>query len=133
MPVIDDSWVSVAVRSWRRARRRGPTASRTSSRAGASSLMRTILLLRQWNLSTSLWIKDSPGGEGVVVTSQTSGERHMVNEKYDVVVVGGGTAGLGAALTLGRARRTVLVIDAGAPRNAPAGHVHNYLGREGTP
>jgi thioredoxin reductase len=57
----------------------------------------------------------------------------MVNEKYDVVVVGGGTAGLGAALTLGRARRTVLVIDAGAPRNAPAGHVHNYLGREGTP
>jgi thioredoxin reductase (NADPH) len=57
----------------------------------------------------------------------------MVDEKYDVVVVGGGPAGLSAALTLGRARRTVLVIDAGAPRNAPAGHVHNYLGREGTP
>jgi len=51
---------------------------------------------------------------------------------YDVVVVGGGAAGLGAALTLGRARRSVLVVDAGAPRNAPAGHVHNYLGREGT-
>ena len=33
----------------------------------------------------------------------------------------------------GRARRTVLVVDAGDPRNAPAGHVHNYLGREGTP
>jgi thioredoxin reductase len=51
---------------------------------------------------------------------------------YDVVVVGGGTAGLSAALTLSRARRSVLVVDAGAPRNAPAGHVHNYLGREGT-
>ena len=52
---------------------------------------------------------------------------------YDVVVVGGGAAGLSGALALGRARRTVLVVDAGDPRNAPAGHVHNYLGREGTP
>jgi thioredoxin reductase/SAM-dependent methyltransferase len=56
-----------------------------------------------------------------------------VNEKYDVVVVGGGAAGLAGALTLARARRSVLVIDAGSPRNAPAGHVHNYLGREGAP
>jgi thioredoxin reductase (NADPH) len=53
--------------------------------------------------------------------------------EYDVVVVGGGAAGLSGALALGRARRTVLVVDAGDPRNAPAGHVHNYLGREGTP
>ncbi|MGZ4693742.1 MAG: NAD(P)/FAD-dependent oxidoreductase [Acidimicrobiales bacterium] len=52
---------------------------------------------------------------------------------YDVVVVGGGAAGLAGALALARARRSVLVIDAGSPRNAPAGHVHNYLGREGTP
>ncbi|MGF7235898.1 MAG: NAD(P)/FAD-dependent oxidoreductase [Frankia sp.] len=54
-----------------------------------------------------------------------------MDEQFDVVVVGGGTAGLSAALTLGRARRSVLVIDDGAPRNAPARHVHNYLGREG--
>jgi thioredoxin reductase len=54
-------------------------------------------------------------------------------DKYDVVVIGGGAAGLSGALTLARARRSVLVVDAGAPRNAPAGHVHNYLGREGTP
>lgn len=53
------------------------------------------------------------------------------NESYDVAVVGGGPAGLSAALTLGRSRRSVLVIDAGAPRNAPADHMHNYLGREG--
>ena len=52
---------------------------------------------------------------------------------YDVVVVGGGAAGLSGALALGRARRSVLVLDAGEPRNAPAGHVHGYLGREGTP
>ncbi|MCU1613308.1 MAG: thioredoxin reductase [Frankiales bacterium] len=53
--------------------------------------------------------------------------------QYDVVVVGGGAAGLSGALTLARAGRAVLVVDAGEPRNAPAGHVHNYLGREGTP
>lgn len=53
--------------------------------------------------------------------------------KYDVIVVGGGAAGLSGAKTLARARRSVLVVDDGQPRNAPAGHVHNYLAREGTP
>ena len=52
---------------------------------------------------------------------------------YDVVVVGGGPAGLSAALTLARARRAVLVVDDGQPRNAPAGRVHNYLAGDGTP
>lgn len=52
---------------------------------------------------------------------------------YEVVVVGGGAAGLSGALTLARARRRVLVIDAGSPRNAPAEGVHAYLGHEGTP
>ncbi len=50
-----------------------------------------------------------------------------------MVVIGGGAAGLSGAMALGRARRSVLVIDAGDPRNAPAGHVHNYLGNEGIP
>jgi thioredoxin reductase len=54
-----------------------------------------------------------------------------VDEQYDVVVIGGGAAGLSGALALSRARRSVLVVDDGAPRNARAGHVHNYLGREG--
>src|SRR5687768_13046868 len=55
------------------------------------------------------------------------------NEMYDVVVIGGGVAGLSGAMALGRSRRKVLVIDAGEPRNAPAAHAHNYLGREGVP
>ena len=57
----------------------------------------------------------------------------MDDADYDVLVIGGGAAGLAGALALGRSRRSVLVVDAGEPRNAPAGHVHNYLGREGTP
>ena len=52
---------------------------------------------------------------------------------YEVVVIGGGAAGLGAAVALARSRRSVLVIDAGEPRNAPADGVHNFLTREGTP
>jgi thioredoxin reductase len=55
-----------------------------------------------------------------------------VETRYDVVVVGGGAAGLSGALALARARRSVLVVDAGQPRNATAGQVHNYLSRDGT-
>jgi thioredoxin reductase len=50
---------------------------------------------------------------------------------YDVVVVGGGAAGLSAALVLARARRTVVVVDAGGPRNGPAAHMHGFLSRDG--
>jgi thioredoxin reductase len=53
--------------------------------------------------------------------------------QYDVVVIGGGAAGLSAALVLLRARRKVLVVDAGAPRNAPAGHMYGFLSRDGLP
>jgi thioredoxin reductase len=55
-----------------------------------------------------------------------------MDERYDVVVVGGGAAGLSGALALTRARRSVLVVDGGEPRNAPADAMHNYLGRDGT-
>jgi thioredoxin reductase/2-polyprenyl-3-methyl-5-hydroxy-6-metoxy-1,4-benzoquinol methylase len=53
--------------------------------------------------------------------------------RFDVAVIGGGAAGLSAALILGRARRTVVVVDAGAPRNAPAAGVHGFLSRDGFP
>ncbi|MER5419141.1 NAD(P)/FAD-dependent oxidoreductase [Streptosporangium roseum] len=52
---------------------------------------------------------------------------------FDVVVVGGGPAGMSATLTLGRAHRAVLLLDAGEGRNAPAEAVHNFLTRDGTP
>jgi len=52
---------------------------------------------------------------------------------YDVVIVGGGPSGLSAALALGRARRRVLLFDAGPPRNARAAHLQNFVTRDGTP
>ncbi|HEY8457460.1 MAG TPA: bifunctional NAD(P)/FAD-dependent oxidoreductase/class I SAM-dependent methyltransferase [Actinopolymorphaceae bacterium] len=55
-------------------------------------------------------------------------ERHC-----DVAVIGGSAAGLAAALQVVRQRRSVIVIDAGDPRNAPATHMHSYLGYEGVP
>jgi thioredoxin reductase/SAM-dependent methyltransferase len=55
-------------------------------------------------------------------------ERHA-----DVAIIGGSAAGLAAALQLGRQHRSVIVIDDARPRNAPAAHMHGYLGREGTP
>jgi thioredoxin reductase len=51
----------------------------------------------------------------------------------DVLVIGGGAAGLSAALVLSRARRHVLVVDGGEPRNAPAAHMHGFLSRDGFP
>ncbi|MDX6323434.1 MAG: hypothetical protein QOF52_3292 [Propionibacteriaceae bacterium] len=52
---------------------------------------------------------------------------------YDVVIIGGGAAGLSAALVLSRARRRVLVVDSGEPRNAPAAQMHGFLSRDGMP
>ena len=65
---------------------------------------------------------------GIVIVEKLN---NRVVEEYDVVVVGGGAAGLSAAVTLGRALRSVLVIDAGEPRNAPAAGVHGFLSRDG--
>jgi thioredoxin reductase (NADPH) len=55
----------------------------------------------------------------------------MTTTHHDVLIIGGGAAGLSAATTLARSLRDVLVVDAGEPRNAPAHSAHNLLGREG--
>ena len=54
-------------------------------------------------------------------------------DTYDAIVVGGGVAGLSAALVLGRARRRTLVVDSGGQSNQAAGHVGGLLGHDGTP
>lgn len=56
----------------------------------------------------------------------------MTTTDADVVIVGGGAAGLSAALMLSRSRRSVTVLDAGTPRNRPSEHLHGYLGHDGT-
>lgn len=58
--------------------------------------------------------------------------KHHGEMPYDVIIVGGGPAGLSAALALGRARRKVLLCDFGARRNAAASHIHNFVTRDGT-
>ena len=65
------------------------------------------------------------------IVGNTAPER--AGGSYDAVVVGAGTAGLSAALVLGRSRRRVLVLDGGQPRNAPSSGVHYFLTRDGTP
>ncbi|MFB8352186.1 NAD(P)/FAD-dependent oxidoreductase [Streptomyces niveus] len=68
----------------------------------------------------------------VDANSETQSETQSEAE-YDAVVIGGGAAGLNGALMLARSRRSVLVIDSGTPRNAPAQGVHGLLGQEGVP
>ncbi|HEX6500123.1 MAG TPA: NAD(P)/FAD-dependent oxidoreductase [Micromonosporaceae bacterium] len=64
----------------------------------------------------------------------TNSDRTLTEQSsYDVVVIGGGVGGLNAALVLARARRTVAVVDAGKPRNAPSPHMHGFLSRDGVP
>ncbi|HEY4348759.1 MAG TPA: NAD(P)/FAD-dependent oxidoreductase [Gaiellaceae bacterium] len=58
---------------------------------------------------------------------------HRKPATHDVIVIGGGAAGLSAALVLGRARRRVAVVDGGHPRNAPAAHMQGFLSRDGMP
>lgn len=64
---------------------------------------------------------------------QPTASSRRSNVPYDVVIVGGGPAGLSAALALGRARKRVLLSDSGPRRNAAAEHIHNFVTRDGAP
>jgi thioredoxin reductase len=70
-------------------------------------------------------------GSKAVAQAEELGMTSEISRKYEVVVVGGGAAGLSAAVTLSRALRSTLVVDAGEPRNAPAAGVHGFLSRDG--
>jgi thioredoxin reductase/SAM-dependent methyltransferase len=72
-------------------------------------------------------------GNDPIVTGMSDHAPHTVERHCDVAVIGGSAAGLAAALQLGRQRRSVIVVDAGEPRNAPAAHMHSFLSREGSP
>ncbi len=61
----------------------------------------------------------------------TDHQPRTIERRCDVAIIGGSAAGLAAALQLARQRRAVIVVDAGEPRNAPAAHMHGYLGHEG--
>jgi thioredoxin reductase len=69
----------------------------------------------------------------MTVTSAAYSSDKLPDKTVDAVVIGGGAAGLNGALMLARSRRSVVVIDGGAPRNAPAAGVHGLLGLDGTP
>src|SRR6185312_3212858 len=121
MPATADMSTSVSSRSRRSARSRRPTAVSASSRSVA---MIGRLPYQQRTLLTgsaaSIVLLE------VVTVTDVPGDRSL-----DVVVIGGGAAGLNGALMLARSRRSVLVIDSEAPRNAPAEGVHGLLGRDG--
>ncbi|WP_433181414.1 NAD(P)/FAD-dependent oxidoreductase [Actinoallomurus sp. CA-150999] len=73
-----------------------------------------------------------PAGLTIKITGMSSTEDPR-GAQYDVAVIGGGAAGLSAGITLTRALRSVVVFDAGHPRNRPAKAVHGFLSRDGAP
>lgn len=84
----------------------------------------------QWVLSVE---RAGPAQDPLTARKATPMSVTTAGSEYDAVVIGGGAAGLNGALMLARSRRSVVVIDSGTPRNAPAEGVHGLLGREGVP
>jgi NADPH-dependent 2,4-dienoyl-CoA reductase/sulfur reductase-like enzyme len=116
------SW---AKRTWRCSSSRGPYPAVVARRAGGGRLGGSTLFetdIAWWMQNYSLRMKEWKMQET---------NRHDL--RHDAVVVGGGSAGLSAALGLGRSRRRTLVLDAGEPRNAPSSGVHGFFSRDGIP
>src|SRR5215211_2139488 len=120
MPVAAVRSARVVARCRRSARSRGPTAPRAWSRS-----LSMLVSLPDWQQSLRKWSWTHMVVVEVVTVSD------QLRDGYDVVVVGGGAAGLSGALMLARARRSVVALDARAPRNAPAAGVHGLLARDG--
>ena len=66
--------------------------------------------------------------EGHIIEAMSDHASPSVERHCDVAVIGGSAAGLTTALQLGRQLRSVIVVDDGEPRNAPAERMHSYLG-----
>src|SRR5207253_10652600 len=73
------------------------------------------------------------GHEEMSVQTSPYASDALPGETVDAVVLGGGAAGLNGALMLARSRRSVVVIDSGTPRNAPAEAMHGFIVLDGTP
>ncbi len=71
--------------------------------------------------------------EAMAVATPPYASDALAEQTVDAVVIGGGAAGLNGALILARSRRSVVVIDSGSPRNAPAEAVHGVIVLDGTP
>ncbi|MEU6181338.1 NAD(P)/FAD-dependent oxidoreductase [Streptomyces coeruleorubidus] len=69
----------------------------------------------------------------MAVTTSPCASDALPEGTVDTVVIGGGAAGLNGALILARSRRSVVVIDSGSPRNAPAEAMHGFIVLDGTP
>src|SRR5690242_7692957 len=79
------------------------------------------------------WSHAPRRGEDMSVQTSTHATDTLPADTVDVVVIGGGAAGLNGALMLARSRRSVVVIDSGSPRNAPAEAMHGFIVLDGTP
>lgn len=83
------------------------------------------------NLETGASEVSFSAGRAVWVAVRPEKEEPVKEIEADVIVLGGGPAGLAASIALARSRRKVVVLDEGKPRNAPADGAHNVLGNEG--
>src|SRR5215213_2827156 len=132
MPVVAATPVRVNRRRVRTRFNCAPTPSSTAAIAGVR--VPALTGSAPGSASTRSSHSPFPGTATIVGAEPRRGESEAMSQsQYDVAVVGGGAAGLSAALVLSRARRKVLVVDAGEPRNAPAAHMHGYLSRDGLP